>query len=452
MSNIANRLERLPFSQFHYKLLLMGGLGYMFEAIDAGIIAFLLPSLRSLWNLTSVETGLLASATYIGFLVGALIAGAVGDRYGRRNVMMWALVLFCTASLASAFVNDWHSFFVLRAIGGIGMGAEAAIIAPYLSEFVGAKHRGGFTASLAAFFSFGFVISALIGYAVVPNFEDGWRYALVITALPVVFVLWWRQALRESPRWLVSRGRTDEADAIVNSIEAEFQARGIPLPSPEPELLKAQIAPGNFMENFKALWSPKIRRMTIMTWILWISVTFSVYAFMTWIPSLLLERGMTLTRSFSFSILIYAAQIPGYFSAAYLCEKIGRPYLIVLFMSGATVAALSLAFAATDPQVIAASMMLSFFINGVAAGEYAYTPEVFPTRFRATGVGTASAVGRVGGIAAPILVGYVYPIGGFAGVFGMTTGILLIGGMAVLILGIPTKNRSLEDIEQATLH
>ncbi len=93
-------------------------------------------------------------------------------------------------------------------------------------------------------------------------------------------------------------------------------------------------------------------------------------------------------------------------------------------------------------------MMLSFFINGVAAGEYAYTPEVFPTRFRATGVGTASAVGRVGGIAAPILVGYVYPIGGFAGVFGMTTGILLIGGMAVLILGIPTKNRSLEDIEQ----
>ncbi|WP_425964383.1 MFS transporter [Rhizobium nepotum] len=127
-----------------HKLLLMGGLGYMFEAIDAGIIAFLLPSLRSLWNLTSVETGLLASATYIGFLVGALIAGAVGDRYGRRNVMMWALVLFCTASLASAFVNDWHSFFVLRAIGGIGMGAEAAIIAPYLSEFVGAKHRGGF--------------------------------------------------------------------------------------------------------------------------------------------------------------------------------------------------------------------------------------------------------------------------------------------------------------------
>jgi MFS transporter, putative metabolite:H+ symporter len=155
MSNIANRLERLPFGRFHYRLLLMGGLGYMFEAVDAAIIAFLLPVLRSQWQLTSVETGLLASSTYFGFLVGALVAGGIGDRYGRRTVMMSALVLFSLAALASAFVNDWHTFFLLRVIGGVGMGAEAAIIAPFLSEFVSADRRGSFTASLAGFFSFG---------------------------------------------------------------------------------------------------------------------------------------------------------------------------------------------------------------------------------------------------------------------------------------------------------
>ncbi len=131
------------------------------------------------------------------------------------------------------------------------MGAEAAIIAPYLSEFVGAKSIAvGFTASLAAFFSFGF---GNLGLSWVTRWSqtskmDGVMH-LSSQALPVVFVLWWRQALRGSPRWLVSRGRTDEADAIVNSIEAEFQARGIPLPSPEPELLKAQIAPGNFIRR-----------------------------------------------------------------------------------------------------------------------------------------------------------------------------------------------------------
>lgn len=447
MAGTAARLERLPVGRFQYKLLLMGGLGYMFEAWDAGIIAFLLPALREQWQLTSLEVGYLASSTYVGFLVGALIAGGIGDRYGRKNVMLWALVLFCVANIAGAFVNNWHHFFWLRVIGGVGMGAEAAIIAPFLSEFVGAKYRGRFTASLAAFFSFGFVTAAVVGYLVVPTSDDGWRYALIITALPVFIVLWWRRSLSESPRWLESRGRHAEASAIVDTIEADYTRRGIALPTPAPDAAPPVVSSASLLDNFRELLSPRFRRITIMTWLLWISVTFSIYAFMTWIPSLLVERGMTMTRSFSFSILIYAAQIPGYFSAAWACEKIGRPYTIVVYMACAAASAIGLAFSGTDTQVIMMSMVLSFFINGVAAGEYAYTPEVFPTRIRATGVGTASAIGRLGGIAAPVLVGAIYPIGGFFGVFGMTTVILLIGALSVLLLGIPTKNRSLEEIE-----
>ena len=447
MSQISARLERLPFGRFHCKLLLMGGLGYMFEAVDAAIIAFLLPVLRPLWGLSSVETGFLASSTYFGFLIGALVAGALGDRYGRRNVMLWALVLFCAAALASAFVNDWHHFFALRVIGGLGMGAEAAIIAPFLSEFVGAKRRGSFTASLAGFFSFGFVAAAVIGYFVVPLGENGWRYAVIITALPIVFVLWWRRSLYESPRWLESRGRHAEADVIVTNIEQAFERRGIKLP-PAPAAIPAPMQSGaSFLETFKVLWSPGLRRVTVMTWLLWLSVTFCSYLFFTWIPGLLVERGMTITKSFSFSILIYLAQIPGYFSAAWVCERIGRQYTIVLYMAGAAVSAIALSMVQTDQQVLIMSILISFFINGVNAGEYAYTPEVFPTRVRATGVGTASAIGRIGAISSPILVGYIYPIAGFPGVFGMMTAVLLVGGLAVIFLGIPTKGRSLEDIE-----
>ncbi|MGY4238299.1 putative MFS transporter [Bradyrhizobium sp. USDA 4449] len=447
MSQIAQRLERLPFDRFHYKLLLMGGLGYMFEAVDAAIIAFLVPVLRPLWGLTSVETGILASSTFFGFLVGALTAGALGDRYGRRNVMMWALMLFCAAAFASAFVNNWHHFFALRVIGGIGMGAEAAIIAPFLSEFVSANRRGSFTASLAGFFSFGFVTAALMGYFIVPLGENGWRYAVVATALPVVLVLWWRRSVYESPRWLESRGRHAEAEAVVASIEADFEKRGIKLP-PVPATGAIATSPAaGFGETFKALWSPKLRRITVMTWLLWISVTFCSYLFFTWIPGLLVERGMTITKSFSFSIVIYLAQIPGYFSAAWACERIGRQYTIVSYMAGAALSAIGLATVQTDQQVLVMSVLLSFFINGVNAGEFAYTPEVFPTRVRATGVGTASAIGRIGAISSPILVGYIYPIAGFPGVFGMTTAVLLAGALSVLILGIPTRGRSLEEIE-----
>lgn len=450
MSQISQRLERLPFGRFQYKLLLMGGLGYMFEAVDAAIIAFLLPVLRPLWGLTSVETGMLASSTYVGFLVGAAAAGGLGDRFGRKNIMMWALVLFCGAALASAFVNDWIHFMSLRVVGGIGMGAEAAIIAPFLSEFIGAKKRGAFTASLAGFFSFGFVAAALIGYFIVPMGDDGWRYALVVTALPVVLVLWWRRTVHESPRWLENRGRHEEALQIIEKIEAEFTQRGIKLPPPAPSRAPAATQrPATFGETFKALFSPSLRRVTIMSWILWFSVTFSIYLFFTWIPGLLVERGMTISKSFSFSLIIYCAQIPGYFSAAWICERIGRQYTIVLYMVGSAVSAISLAYVQTDQQVLIMSIMLSFFINGVSAGEYAYTPEVFPTRVRATGVGSASAFGRIGAISSPILVGYIYPVAGFGGVFGMTTAVLICGALAVLFLGINTKGRSLEEIESA---
>jgi MFS transporter, putative metabolite:H+ symporter len=451
MSRIAERLERLPFGKFHYRLLLMGGLGYMFEAVDAAIIAFLLPVLRTQWHLSSIETGFLASSTYFGFLAGALVAGAMGDRYGRKNIMMWALVLFCLAALASAAVDDWRQFFLLRIIGGVGMGAEGAIIAPFLSEFVSARRRGVFTASLAGFFSFGFVSAALIGYFIVPLGDNGWRYAVIVTALPVVLVLWWRRALFESPRWLESRGRHAEAEAVMAVIEQQFTRAGINLPLPKPVTPVAGAGETTLLENFKTLWSPKLRRITVMSWLLWVSVTFCSYAFFTWIPGLLVERGMTITKSFSFSIIIYLAQIPGYFSAAFVCERIGRQYTIICYMIGAAASAIMLAFVQTDTQVVAMSVLLSFFINGVNAGEYAYTPEVFPTRVRATGVGTASAIGRIGAIASPILVGYLYPIAGFAGVFGMTTGVLLVGALSVLILGIPTKGRSLEEIEAAEL-
>ena len=219
MSNITARLERLPFSRFHFTLLVMGGLGFTFEAMDAGIVAFILPVIRTQWALSSFQVGLLASSTYIGFLVGALVAGLLGDRFGRRVVMMWALTVFCVMSLANAFAHDWHTFFILRAFAGLGMGAEGAIIAPFLAEFISNRYRGSFTGALAGFFSFGFVLAALIGYFVVPLTDNTWRYALALTALPVVTLLWWRKSLFESPRWLISRGRYDEADKIVTHIE-----------------------------------------------------------------------------------------------------------------------------------------------------------------------------------------------------------------------------------------
>lgn len=448
MSNIAARIERIPFNPFHWQLLLIGGLGYAFDGLDAAVVAFVLPILRTSWSLSSLQVGFLGSATYIGFFFGALFAGLIGDAIGRKAVMMWALVIYCVASVVSAFAQDWPTFLACRVVAGAGTGAESAIIAPFLTEFVAGRYRGRFTGSLAGFFSFGFVAAALLGYFIIPLHPEAWRWVLVATALPILMLLWWRRALPESPRWLASMGRDAEAEAVVAGMERRAELAGHVL-GVVPAMVAAPVDIGatrSFFGKLALLWAPGLARITAMTWVMWVSITFSYYAFFTWIPSLLVASGMTITRSFGYSIAIYLAQIPGYFSAAYMNERIGRQATIASYMILGGISAIGLAIAGTDQTVMLAGICLSFFMNGTYAGVYAYTPELFPTEVRATGMGTASSVGRIGAIVSPILVGWLYPNFGFAGVFGTTTVVLLIGATAVIFMGIQTRGRSLEDI------
>jgi putative MFS transporter len=183
-----------------------------------------------------------------------------------------------------------------------------------------------------------------------------------------------------------------------------------------------------------------------MLWTLWISITFSFYGFFTWIPSLLVRQGLTITRSFGYSIIIYLAQIPGYYSAAFLSEKLDRKWTIILYMAGGGVSAFFMSTAESETAITICGFWLSFFMNGTYAGIYAYTPEVYPTAFRTTGMGVASSFGRIGGIAAPLIIGYAYGAIGFAGVFVMTTAVLLAGALAVALLGISTTGKTLEQI------
>ena len=439
---IAARLERLPFSRFHARLLLIGGLGYMFDAMDVAIVAFVMPSLR-LWDLSSAQVGLLAASTAIGGLVGALFAGRLADRFGRRNLMMWALAIYCVATLAGAFATDWRWFLVSRIIAGVGTSAESAVIAPFLAEFAGARFRGRYTGALTGFFSFGYVAAALLGLAVPAMGEHGWRIALIITAAPIIMLLWWRRTLPESPRWLVSQGRGAEAERIVAAVETEVAVRHGPL-APVVSIAEAPTAP--MERGFLVLLRPDRRRATLVALAAWFSIGFTFYAYFTWIPSLLVESGRSVQKSFAFSLMIYAAQAPGYFSAAWLNDLIGRRAVVGLYLALAAVAAAAMAFAVSDLQVILAAISLSLLMNGAYAGLYAYTPEIFPTGVRATAQGVAIAVSRVGAIISPIMVGFLYPLGGFAAVFGVSTAILAFGAITIGMFGLSTKGRALEAI------
>jgi putative MFS transporter len=442
------RLERLPMSWVQGRLLLMGGLGYTFDAANNAVLAFILPSAAALFGLGNTQTGLLGSSILIGYLFGAFFAGTLGDLIGRKKVMMYALALYCAGSLLGAFSPSFEFLFCTRVISGLGTGAESAIVAPFLAEFIQSRYRGRYLGSLSGFFSFGFVLAALLGYAVVPASKAGWRIVQILTALPIVLLLWWRRALPESPRWLLQQGRSVEADQVVSAMEDEVRRRAGRLPdiSSVPMPAAGMRRGGSFVDNLRALWSPNLKRSTAMLWALWISITFSYYGFFTWIPTLLVKHGLTITKGFAYSIVIYLAQIPGYYSAAFLSEKLDRKWTIILYMLAGALSALMMANARDEKAITLFGFFLSFFMNGTYAGIYAYTPEIYPTAFRATGMGVASAFGRIGGILAPIIIGFAYTGIGFAGVFTITTAVLIAGALTVGVLGIGTTGRTLEEI------
>lgn len=446
------RLDRLPLSRPHYALMLIGGLGYTFDGMDAAVVAFLLPSAQTAWGLSNAELGLIGSAAPFGFLFGAIAAGLLGDRIGRKKVMMYALAFYAIFSVVAALAPNYGFFLGARVLAGAGAGAESAIIAPFLAEFVPASRRGWFIGALAGFFSFGFVLAALIGRFVVPTVPEGWRWAQVITAVPIVMLLWWRRALPESPRYLLANGRVEEAEQVVATLERKVEAAtGAPLPpvpvTPMPPIAAASRV--TLPSALRFLWGRDMARRTAVTWLIWFVITFSYYGFFSWIPTLLVQRGITVTKSFEFSIIIYLAQIPGYYSAAWLSERLDRKNTIALYLAGSAVSAFWLSQTSTPVEITVAGAVLSFFLNGTYAGVYAYTPEVFPTWIRATGVGLSSAFGRVGSILAPTIIGFTAAGLGFAGVFGMTTAVLVIGVLAVMVFGLATAGRSLEALTES---
>lgn len=445
------RLDRLPLSRPHYLLLLIGGLGYTFDGMDAAVVAFLLPSVQDLWHLANGALGLIGSASPFGYLFGAAIAGILGDRIGRKRVMMYALAFYVVFTLVAAAAPNFPVFMGARVLAGAGTGAESAIIAPFLSEFVPSKRRGWFVGALAGFFSFGFVAAALIGRFIVPLGADGWRWAQVVTAVPIVMLLWWRRALPESPRYLLERGGTRRPRRSSPSWSAAWRSRPAAhcrRSSTHADVAPAskETAPPSVWTGLRFLWSRKMAQRTGVTWVMWFVITFSYYGFFSWIPTLLVQRGITVTQSFSFSLIIYAAQVPGYFSAAWLSERLDRKHTIALYLTGSALSAYWLSQTSTPVAITVSGAVLSFFLNGTYAGLYAYTPEVFPTWIRATGSGLASAFGRIGSIIAPTVIGLMAAGAGFAGVFGMTTAVLAVGVVVTLAFGLSTANRSLEDI------
>ena len=405
--SVARRLDDLPFGRRHLKILTGSGLGWALDAMDVGLISFIITALIAQWSLDTSQASWIASAGFAGMAVGASLGGLLADRFGRRSVFAVTLLVYGVATGASALVGGLAMLLVLRFVVGLGLGAELPVASTYVSEFAPARIRGRIIVILEAFWALGWTAAALIGYFVIPQSADGWRWAFAVGAIPAVYALIVRWGLPESARWLERRGRHTEADRVVRGFEADAAAQpAVPAPAAEraPAATVAAPAAVSSAGRLRALWSPEFRRRTASLWVVWFCVNFSYYGAFIWIPTILYTQGYDLVRSFGFTLVITLAQLPGYAVAAWLIEVWGRRLTLSVFLVGSAVAAVVFGTASTEAVIIGAGMALSFFNLGAWGALYAVTPELYPTSLRGTGAGWAAGVGRIASIVAPLSV------------------------------------------------
>lgn len=391
------RLDRLSFNRAHAKLLSASGIGWALDAMDVGLVSFIVAAIATdpHFLLNPSQKSWVLSIGFVGMALGAWLGGLLADRYGRKTVFTATLIIYGIANGVMAASVGLVMLLVLRFIVGLGLGAELPVASTLVSEFSPTAHRGRMTVLLESFWALGWILSAVIGYFVIPNFgNNGWRWALLIGALPTLYAIVSRIHLPESVRFLEEQGRDDEAEQSVRYFE---QAGGVePVPSQKAKPLPKIKA--------RELFSQQYSKRTVAIWLTWFFVNFSYYGAFLWMPSLLADEFGSLTTSFGYTLIISLAQLPGYFLAAWLVEKIGRRACLVGFLSVSAVSAILFAQATSVAAVLGWGMLLSASNLGAWGVLYAVTPEIYPTRLRGTGAGAAAGFGRIASIVAPLLV------------------------------------------------
>ena len=457
-ASLIARLERVPFSRWHLRARIIMGSATFFDAFDALSLAFVLPVLVPLWKISAFDIGWLIAAGYLGQFVGALLFGGLAERYGRVPSAAGATALMSVMSLACALAGNLPTLLVLRLVQGIGVGGEMPVAAVYINELSKAKGRGRFFMLYEMIFPVGLMVTGQVGALVVPTL--GWRVMFLIGAVPGLLIAGLLLRLHESPRWLIRKGRLAEAEAIIQGIEAS--ASGDPattkitrntnstIGSPDPPDLRdlRDLRGSVDRTRWTELLSPIYRGRTAIVWTLWASAYFITNGLNNWMPTLYNRvYGLSLDQSLRAGTLTNVAQVVILLGCAFAIDRTGRRgWMTVCFAAGAILLAALGSFASGSVTAVIVLVTLSYGIVGsVNAVLYLYTPEIYPTRMRAIGTGSATCWLRLASAAGPLLVGYLVAAQGIGAVFLMFAAAGLVGAVAATKV-LETRNRRLEDI------
>ena len=436
-------------------IFLIGGLGFMFDAWDVALNGFLIPLLSDYWNLSLGQAAWIATANLIGMALGAFIWGGIADVIGRKKAFTLTLLVFSIFTVAGAFSPAFSWFILFRFLAGFGLGGCIPVDYALVGEFTPRKHRGRVLTAMDGWWPIGaslcaFVSASLLGVG-------DWRLIMLVMIVPALLTVAVRFGIPESPLYLASVGRYEEADAIIARLVKRtgaevttwtHESQNTPSASSRivtPVNKQLRAASGQLMQ----LWQYSAKT-TLVSWTLFVSVLLVYYAALTWLPGILKKQGMGDQAAFMVTGSMTAVGILGVVVSALIIERFGRKWVLGVTSIVSAVLLVGAAFfieaSGSELTFAAKASIIGFgFVIQIAIPTlYTYVSELYPTRLRGSGFGWASAASRVATGIAPLVFGaFMWPVLGLTVTF-ILTGLLVV--VAVILMGLLARETTDEEL------
>ncbi len=439
--SVMARLDRIPaLTRSHYQWMALLGFFFAFDLVDLNTFAYAAPALRSEWGLSIDDVGHISSIGFAGMFLGAVVGGRLSDRFGRRPVLLSAVVVFSVFSLLSAAAQNEWQLATLRFLTGVGLQAMTGVLLVWVSEMYPARIRGRSQSLILALGFIGVPIVAFTARAVVPIGPGYWRWVFVIGGVGLLGGLVALKRLPESLRWQSQNGHEEQAEALIARLEAEAVARtGTALPEPveRPMVPQAKLA-----DLFRR---GNLRRL-VATTLVCVFLILCFYGFNAWVPTLLAANGYTTSQALNYSSILSIAAVPGALLAIPIIDRFDRRR--VLLGIETVVAAMLLVFGLVDNAVtlVISGFLATMLLQCGVAVIYTYIAEVFPTSQRGLGAGIANGSGRLAGVIGATVVGWVFTGLGFTAVFVYLAIAAVLMGLVLAIAGDRTTQVALDSV------
>ncbi len=458
-ASIAARLDRLPPSRTVWTIITLISLGGVFEFYDLFFTGYVAPgmiksglfspqSLGIFASLSSIRVagfGTFVFSTFAGLWAGVVLLGHLPDRFGRRPVFTWSLVWYVSCTAIMAFQQTGAMLNVWRFIAGLGFAVQLITIDTYISELIPSAERGR-AFSINQFITFSVVpLVALLAWLLVPISPlglDGWRWVVLIGSIGAAVVWLLIRTIPESPRWLALEGRLDEAEAVMAMIERKVTAEsGRPLPPPEPAAAH-EHGKGKFREIFSGGYGKRTAMLSVFN----MAQVIGFYGFAAWVPTLLIARGIALTHSLEYSLIIAIANPVGPLLGTLFADRVERKRQIMLGLTTMGLAMVAFSQASSPALLIALGVLFTLAANVMSYAYHNYQAELYPTRIRARAIGFVYSWSRIAAAFAGLAIGYFLNAGGVPAVAIFIAIAMVVGIVVIGVFGPETKGVSLEKI------